>query len=59
MARKYYEDYIPSGSYSTRRGAKTAGRNRVRNAIGNNRFVVTKKKDRYNLFIVSRYQKVK
>ena len=63
MARKYFEDYVPSGSYATRKGAQTAGRNRVRNAIGNNRFVVTKKKGlggyKYNLFIVSRYKKVK
>jgi len=59
MARKYFEDFIPAGSYSTRKGATTAGRNRIRNSIGDNRFVVTKKKERFNLFIVSKYKRVK
>ena len=63
MARRFFEDWTPSGSYRTRGGAKLAARN-----YGMTNFRITKKavKDKrgtqyntkYTLWSLFRYKKV-
>jgi|APSaa5957512535_1039671.scaffolds.fasta_scaffold91705_2 hypothetical protein len=66
MAKGYWIDWSPFGSYRTEAGAKTAGRNYSKNMRKGN-FRVTKKavrnkkgvqyNNRYNLWFVSKLKK--